>query len=179
MTSWWVQYRLKSPALRLFTHPFIMRRSKETSKLRVTCLCEGNSPVTGEFSAQRASNAENVSIWWRYRGRWKPPDEYRQTHHVNSLELLVTCKNKAEVNRSVGKHICVHRTLPCLIFNTKMPDYQYRKSQCRYIAFIRSPYSHNWTCHTGKTPIHWTDPFNRSPRFWISLYCALITHYLG
>ena len=25
-----------------------------------------NSPVTGEFPAQRASNAENVSIWWRH-----------------------------------------------------------------------------------------------------------------
>ena len=41
------------------------RRSKKTSKHRVTGLCEGNSPVTGEFPAQRASNAENVSIWWR------------------------------------------------------------------------------------------------------------------
>ena len=38
---------------------------KETSTLRVTGLCEGNSPVTVEFSAQRASNAENGSIWWR------------------------------------------------------------------------------------------------------------------
>ena len=38
------------------------RWSNETSKLRVTSLCEGNSPVTGEFPAQRASNAENVSI---------------------------------------------------------------------------------------------------------------------
>ena len=28
--------------------------------------CEGNSPVTGEFRAQRASNAENVYIWWRH-----------------------------------------------------------------------------------------------------------------
>ena len=44
------------------------RRSKKTSKLRVTDLCEGNSPVTGELSAERASNAENVSIWWRYHG---------------------------------------------------------------------------------------------------------------
>ena len=34
------------------------RRSKKTSKLRVTGLCAGNSPVTGEFPAQRASNAE-------------------------------------------------------------------------------------------------------------------------
>ena len=29
------------------------RRSTKTSKLRVTGLCEGNSPVTGEFPAQR------------------------------------------------------------------------------------------------------------------------------
>ena len=38
------------------------RRSKKTSKLRVTGLCAGNSPETGEFPAQLASNAENVSI---------------------------------------------------------------------------------------------------------------------
>ena len=42
------------------------RRSKKTSKLRVTDLCVGNSPGTGEFPAQMASNAENVSIWWRH-----------------------------------------------------------------------------------------------------------------
>ena len=39
---------------------------KKTSKLRVTGLCAGNSPVTGEFPAQMASKAENVSIWWRH-----------------------------------------------------------------------------------------------------------------
>ena len=42
------------------------RRSKKTSKLRATGLCVGNSPGTGEFPAQMASNAENVSIWWRH-----------------------------------------------------------------------------------------------------------------
>ena len=42
------------------------RRSKETSKLRVTGLCVGNSPVTDDLSAQRDSKAENVSIWWRH-----------------------------------------------------------------------------------------------------------------
>ena len=41
-------------------------RSKKTSKLRVTGLCAGNSPGTGEFPAQMASNTENVSIWWRH-----------------------------------------------------------------------------------------------------------------
>ena len=43
----------------------LRRRSKKTLKLRVTGLCAGNSPVTGEFPAHMASNAENVSIGWR------------------------------------------------------------------------------------------------------------------
>ena len=51
------------------------RRSKKTSKLRVTGLCVGNSPGTGEFPTQMASYVENVSIWWR--------------HHVFSLNLSV------------------------------------------------------------------------------------------
>ena len=42
------------------------RRSKKTSKLRVTGLCVGNSPGIADFPTQRASNAENVSIWWRH-----------------------------------------------------------------------------------------------------------------
>ena len=37
------------------------RRSKKTSKLRVTDFCVGNSPVASEFPAQMASNAENFS----------------------------------------------------------------------------------------------------------------------
>ena len=37
-----------------------MRRSKKTSKLRVTNLCDGNSLVTGEFPAQRASTGKMV-----------------------------------------------------------------------------------------------------------------------
>ena len=48
------------------------RRSKKTSKPRLSGLCAGNSPETGEFPAQMASNAENVSIWWRHHDcHWK------------------------------------------------------------------------------------------------------------
>ena len=46
-------------------HRLFRLRSKKTSKLHVTGLCAGNSPGTGEFPAQMASYAENVSIWWR------------------------------------------------------------------------------------------------------------------
>ena len=44
------------------------RRSKKTWKLHVTGLCAGNSPGTGEFPAQMASNTENVFIWWCHHG---------------------------------------------------------------------------------------------------------------
>ena len=46
---------------------------RRRSKLHATGPCEGNSPVTGEFSAQRDSSAENVSIWWRQFLRWWLP----------------------------------------------------------------------------------------------------------
>ena len=49
-----------------FLNRLFRRRLKKTSKLRVTGLCAGNSPGTGEFPAQMASYAENASIWWRH-----------------------------------------------------------------------------------------------------------------
>ena len=47
----------------LLNHLF-RRRSKKTSKLCVRGICAGNSP--GPVNSQMASNAENVSIWWRH-----------------------------------------------------------------------------------------------------------------
>ena len=52
---------------RLNLYSYVIMSSK-TSEPRITGLCEGNLPVTGEFFAQRASNAENVSIWWHRHG---------------------------------------------------------------------------------------------------------------
>ena len=64
----------------------IRRRSKKTSKLRVTGLCARNSPVTGEFPAQMVNYAENVSIWWRHHVAAflcpsMHPSIYQSTHH--------------------------------------------------------------------------------------------------
>ena len=56
--------RLRSPASRLFTQPFIQTQIKENIKApRHWPLC-GEVTGTGEFPAQRASNAENASIGW-------------------------------------------------------------------------------------------------------------------
>ena len=52
----------------VYSTVYSTRRSKKTSELRVTGLCDGNSPMTVEFPAQRASYTENVSIWWRHQG---------------------------------------------------------------------------------------------------------------
>ena len=72
--SWWrhcngkfiTRWRLKSPASRWFAQTFVQAQVKKTSKLGVTGLCEGNLSVTGAFPSQRASNTENISIWWRH-----------------------------------------------------------------------------------------------------------------
>ena len=68
--------RLDGSLNRLFRH-----RSRTTSKLRVTGLCKGNSTVTGDFPSQRASNAENVSIWLRHHGLW-------ESVHTRYVELF-------------------------------------------------------------------------------------------
>ena len=65
MTSLWARLRLTI----FYSTVYSRHRSKKTSKLRVTGLCAGNSPVTGEFPAQMASYAENLSIWWRHHGQ--------------------------------------------------------------------------------------------------------------
>ena len=67
------------------------RRSKKTSKLGVTGLCAGNSPATGEFPAQMASNAENASIWWRHHEN----DTYLDTcGYISSQSIDITTKIK-------------------------------------------------------------------------------------
>ena len=64
--------------LRCLLNCCFRRRSKKSSKVRGTGFCAGNSPVTGEFPAQKASNVENVSIWWRH---------YGTTLHIYSREV--------------------------------------------------------------------------------------------
>ena len=76
---------------------FYRNRSKKTSKLRVTGLCERNSQVTGEFPTQRASNTENVAIWWR---------QHRMRHTLTGLRLVyptLPTTNRLKVSRKCLK----------------------------------------------------------------------------
>ena len=58
-----------SPVIRMFVQQFIWIHIKETSKSVLLALSEGNSSVTSDFPAQRASNAEKASMWWRHMTR--------------------------------------------------------------------------------------------------------------
>ena len=75
----------------LLNHLF-RRRSKKSFKLRVTGLCAGNSPVTGEFPAQMSSNAENIFIWWR--------------HHVCSFTALLFRRHKTFPHHWLSYQVC-------------------------------------------------------------------------
>ena len=97
----------------LLNHLF-ERRSKKTSKLRVTGLCAGNSPVTGEFPAQMASAAENVSIWWRHHGQPGDIPDVILAAHVcctASIKAVVTALKAGEQAAAVAsKHFTASST---------------------------------------------------------------------
>ena len=105
MTSQWVGWRLKSPASGLFTQPFIRgAEQKKTSKPRVTGLCAGNSPGTGEFPHKWPLTRKLlISIWWR--------------HHANpswpGYHVFVFCTLQWRHNEHDG--VSNHRRLECLL----------------------------------------------------------------
>ena len=66
VTSHWGRWRLKSPASRLFTQPFIQAQIKEN--IKTPCHWTLCREFTDDrwIPAHMASNAENVFIWWRH-----------------------------------------------------------------------------------------------------------------
>ena len=127
LTSWWAQYGVLNHQPHDCLLNFLSRhRSKKIAKLRVTGLCAGNSPVTGEFPAQKASNAENVSIWWRHHvflpfccclfmlpmdtgaAIRLPPMHAKQS--LNNMEIVLHESMKLHHNQNKTKRIkiCIH-----------------------------------------------------------------------
>ena len=51
----------------------LFRRGSKHQSSASLAFFAGNSPVTNEFPAQRASKAENCSIWWRHHVFIGPP----------------------------------------------------------------------------------------------------------
>ena len=103
------------------------RRSKKTSKLRVTGLCAGNSPGTGEFPAQMASNTENVSIWWRHDvdGDF---DKFMKCAQMNRLVFIQLIIKTDQVNYVLNMSVIDETTV--LIIFVKHCNNIYRDTAC-------------------------------------------------
>ena len=163
-------------------------RSKKTSKLCVTGLCAGNSPGTGEFPAQTASYAENVSIWWRHHA-------VQASRYWPELLLVCTClcnltgpstlKTMADAAGVCGRFFtCTHETMSwypdiyrCNLFQQEqvifreyrwktMPIMRFvhflhcKQSQEKHARWIANFESHG-RVHEGTC--HWGAWFNSSP----------------
>ena len=75
-------------------YSFIQAQIKKASKLRVTGLCAGKSPGTGEFHAQRASYAENVFIWWRHHVLRDDREGYADITHLKKRVHQYYCMDR-------------------------------------------------------------------------------------
>ena len=97
-------------------------RSKKTSNLCVTGLCVGNSPVTGEFPAQRASNSENVPIWWH-------------RHEMNEF-LLPNYRDK--ITADMLQLQCTLRVNPCQTYITtfRYLVWNIYFNKCIYLLYV-------------------------------------------
>ena len=92
----------------------IRRRSEKTSTPRVTGLCVGNSPETGEFPAQMTSKAENVSIWWRHHYVLQKYSQYDGTDIIQEQVDLYLHIDKLAPNLFTWIH---NKTLILILFN--------------------------------------------------------------
>ena len=100
------------------------RRSKKTSKLRVTGLCEGNPPVTGGFPSQRASNAENVSIWWRHHEDSSPLLPILILDLIPALQVSPECPNHLTFPTfQVSPECPNHLTFPTFQVSPECPNH--------------------------------------------------------
>ena len=92
------------------------RRSKKASKLRVTGLCVGNSPVTGEFPAHRASNAKMF-----------PFDDV-----IMDADLYQQDRTPSVVKRFLNSKLHEY------IFATAPPKSSIMKAYCLYLTKMKS-----------------------------------------
>ena len=91
----------------LVTQPFVHTQINENIKAPRHWPLWGE--VTGEFAAQRASNVENVSIWWRHHGynavvcfrlsnNGRPPNTYNHSEAYRILDAIIKSPTPFKTN---------------------------------------------------------------------------------
>ena len=103
--------------------------------------CAGNSPVTGELSAQKASNAKNLSIWWRH---------HAQTEAISPSWFNMLCR--------MGRHVDIISVL----FYTRCLPVKYNNKLmwiCSNIKWVMISQTHDDVIKWKHLPRNW--PFVR------------------
>ena len=103
---------------------------RKASKLCVTGLCTGNSPGTGEFPAQMASNAENISIWWRHHEFWCPNAFAQAVHKIYAIQMYELLSQRQR--SSFCANVLIYIKRPSLFGQVSMIDYPDRRSSRRF-----------------------------------------------
>ena len=147
-----------------FLNSLFGRRSKKTSKFRVTGLCGGNSPGTGEFPAQMASYAENASIGWRHHvlhifnfPLWSCAwwIVVRKKVYLHLLSFLDT-----EIARGSGNSLSGKRKTPLsYIFNISLMLVTRRLKKGESASMVGEQFSKK--CSTLNTRIVYIGPYSR------------------
>ena len=116
---------------------------KKTAKLHVTGLCEGNSPMTGEFPAQRASNAENAFIRWRHHGFFL----YMMGQLTNDLIIIRRVMKWDSRGNSFLKVTDNWSVAASWTRKINMPRYEFIIPQCCSQFFVTMMVLYMWIIH--------------------------------
>ena len=108
--------------------------------------CAGNSPVSGEFPAQRASNPENVSIWWRHHAGLPP---HLCAHNISCSRATVQIISPV-CTRTLGQAWRRIDPNPCVLMNTFLERSVYATEDRYNLTLTR----HLWRCRLIKNKAH-------------------------
>ena len=118
----------------------IRRKSKKASKLRVTGLCAGNSPVTGEFPAQMTSNGETVSSWWRHHFLFvfDLGQVLYQIRHSFGIRPRPKCQFVILWFKSMQSHVLIQVSgLTCFVhYDCRPPGFCFPLSEIEFISCV-------------------------------------------
>ena len=163
------------------------RRSKKISKLLVTGLCEWNSLVTGEIPAQRASDAEIVSFWWRHHGVFTGIQRRRNinvTRSISSYKQMSLVSKGAFAYGICATVMCIYvRVFVCIHMYKCMYIYTYICT-CTCIQMCIHVYSYAYhtiaVSSTEKTSDNYCQQISKTSRkqifrlslWWLLLHCG-------
>ena len=102
----------------------------KASKFRITGLCAWNSPGTGEFPAQMASNAENVSIWWHHH----VPSAVRSGIFAVAMRAKLVCV----VGIILCRYLCYAEIRNLLFVRLQWNDIDCMQAYILNVGFVRT-----------------------------------------